>query len=308
MNDLLEFIPPLVAEYLPPTDALNLSFASKKLSTKLSFSTVATRQILTGMLKRNSDNAPHYGFKIPLPQQVATHSVCLSIDWKDQGWGNRKGEVFVVAEEVGTSSDYDYREEFGGRRVVYRSPIAPHHLQQLTITFKPKEHEAYHLHYKVGGGGGHSLHLSNITVQFLVFDDDQCYIKSHRFLDNCKVNHPWDEDEDDDDVNAPALATLLASAVHLFNHDMPLPPPMLSFFGDRGISAGDLNLQLLGSIEILWNQRKQEAVSYSLKDATGVASFSFDPHYVGSDIDDEIFDASFEDDSTGDWIGSEHSG
>lgn len=188
MNDLLDVIPSLIAEYLPPEDAINFSCTSKKQRKQMPLTTTPTRKILTKMSKTDCDDARHYAFKIPLPSQVTTHSLGISFDWMDQGWGNRKGEVAIVAEEDGTSpcqiqstvrpspchmqstvstvwnSDFDVFDrpiyEFDtGKRVVYTSPIAPHIRQKLTITFQPKQHETYHVFYTVGGGGGHSLHL-----------------------------------------------------------------------------------------------------------------------------------------------------
>ena len=122
----------------------------------------------------------------------------LSMNWHDQGSGNRKGRVFVVAknnqtcdrsgqvvESGNVPSDRNASSKrFGGGWVVYSSDNAHHEEQRLEIMlFAPNEQETYHLWYVVGGGGGHILNLSNVMIQALVFDDPSCcFGNAHKSL------------------------------------------------------------------------------------------------------------------------------
>ena len=164
-----------VAEYLPPSGVRQLSITSKKLHAQLSLSTTPPRRILTEFSRTeyrngNADHGPYsidYGFEIPVPSQVECHSIFVSMSWRDQGWGNQKSYLVVLAGDKETRLG----------PVVFASDIAPHSQQRLEITFNPERDQSYHLWYVVGGGGGHSLHLSDVQVEALVFDDP-----SHSFL------------------------------------------------------------------------------------------------------------------------------
>jgi hypothetical protein len=92
---------------------------------------------------------------LSLPLQEKPHSIHLNSSWKDQGWGNRKGRVVV------TSSIYAFTPD-----IVVNSWIAEHRLSQLELKVQPGK--KYYLMYRAGGGGGHSLHVSDITLKFLI--------------------------------------------------------------------------------------------------------------------------------------------
>mmetsp|Transcript_18828 Transcript_18828/g.40770 ORF Transcript_18828/g.40770 Transcript_18828/m.40770 type:complete len:182 (-) Transcript_18828:306-851(-) len=178
MEHLLGDIPPLIAGYLPPQDAINFSRTCRKLNSQLSLTVTHPRQILTNFAKRDCNNDCHYGFQIPVISQVSVHSILIVMNWKDQGWGNRKGRVLVVAERENQTNDraslgqrLGQGQEFAGGRVVYASGIAPHESQRLQIILKPRLKESYHIWYVVGGGGGHNLALFNVNVQAIVFDE-----------------------------------------------------------------------------------------------------------------------------------------
>jgi len=80
------------------------------------------------------------------------------MDWKDQGWGNRKSRVIV--------------REVTREKIVHFSEVASHEEQRLDIVLSAvNPNETFHVWVVVGGGGGHSIHLSNVRIQALVFDD-----------------------------------------------------------------------------------------------------------------------------------------
>lgn len=192
--------------YLPPIDAIRFGSTYKALHSKLSLTVTPARQIIHSFIEHDRNDDPHYGFQIPTtPQDTVAHSCCLMMNWRDQGWGNRKSRVFVVAEEMGrvhdrSSGGHEGRnksnERFGGGKVVYSSAIALHEEQMLAVVFTPKQNETYHCWYAVGGGGGHSILLRDVRVQALVIDD------SSRSFANALARAgefaPWDAVEDAD--------------------------------------------------------------------------------------------------------------
>lgn len=267
MENLLGDILPFVADFLSPSDALKLSRTCRALQSKLSLTASPLRRILTNFVRHARNDDRHYGYQIPVPltPQVVVHSILVSMTWKDQGWGNRKGSVYVVAEEEKQAYDRSGQgqELFGGGRVVYSSGIAPHESEQLSFTFKPRASESYHLWYKVGGGGGHSLKFSDVSVQALVFDNpSHCFGKACTFLERNQIFHPWDANVNADsqcaNVHHDTLNTVLASTIHTLTHGLEVVPPMISFFGRYGISEADLSLDLMMSIEKVWHDWKQE--------------------------------------------------
>mmetsp|Transcript_8543 Transcript_8543/g.14983 ORF Transcript_8543/g.14983 Transcript_8543/m.14983 type:complete len:301 (-) Transcript_8543:155-1057(-) len=273
MENLLDDIPPLIAGYLPPLDAIDLSRTCRKLQSQLSLTATPRRRILTGFIRHDSNDDRHYGFQIPIISQVAVHSILVSMTWKDQGWGNRKGRVFVVA---------------GGGRVVYSSGIAPHNLEQFSFTFEPRQNESYHLWYNVGGGGGHSLRLSNVSVQALVFDDPSgCFGKAHIFLGKTNTFHPWDVmgSSHVHQFHHDTFNTILASTSHALTHGLQVLPPMISFFAVYGISEADLSLALIASIESVRNDWKQESSTYANAMPTDAPQVPL-IHHVDNDLED----------------------
>ena len=98
------------------------------------------------------------------------HTVYVACSWRDQGWGNRKGMLSVVAGEDGEAPG-DY-QPWQPCVVAGREP-APHELSPLRLEFKPEIDTAaggwlpYRLFARVGGGGGHSLCVRHLAVREL---------------------------------------------------------------------------------------------------------------------------------------------
>jgi hypothetical protein len=118
-----------------------------------------------------------------------THSVTLSLWWKDQGWGNRKGHIYIVAspKERFVSSEQQHEaksatttttlpadDHFQGGRLVWQTTdVAPHEWEQIELSFSPHDSEVYHIWYGAGSGGGHELHLRDCRLSTFIFDDVQ---------------------------------------------------------------------------------------------------------------------------------------
>lgn len=162
-----------IASFLPPRDALNLSCSCKGLHKCLSLSKLPSRiifqmQQMSGHLI-HGDTCYEAGM-IPI-LHPRPHTVRISCRWRDQGFGNRKGEFWIVGRRP--SHERNVEELFDGGRIVYESPPAPHNESFLSVEFCPHEGEIYHIWYKVGSGGGHSLFLRQCTIEELVYDDPE---------------------------------------------------------------------------------------------------------------------------------------
>ncbi len=91
-----------------------------------------------------------------------TTDVVLSCFWQDQGWGNQKGRL--ASRLVGSNDWVDI------------TPLAPHQKTRLKIAiplqvFVVKDEKVSHplkleFGFKVGHGGGHSLHVTEGTLSF----------------------------------------------------------------------------------------------------------------------------------------------
>jgi hypothetical protein len=100
------------------------------------------------------------------------HSVKMTLEWRDQGWGNQKGAIWVVGckkDDVSRVTEF----ESVHNRVVYQSDLAPHATAKLEFSWVPRPDEAYHVWYRVGGGGGHTLLLRGVVLCPFVYDDNQ---------------------------------------------------------------------------------------------------------------------------------------
>ncbi|CAB9505710.1 expressed unknown protein [Seminavis robusta] len=116
-------------------------------------------------------------------QSVATfanrpiHSVQVSFRWRDQGWGNQKGMARIVAVNADNTSHCQVS-------CTHSAGIAPHEeTEQKSMCFMPLAGMEYFLQVRVGGGGGHSLHLKNIQQHYIIFDDeDRSVTRTHQQL------------------------------------------------------------------------------------------------------------------------------
>jgi len=179
----------------------------------------------------------------------------VSMIWKDQGWGNRKGKLFVVAEEKNQPYDRS-SQRFGGGRLLYTSEIAPHEEHTLGITFQPKENETYHIWYVVGGGGGHSLSLFSVIIQALLLDDIfRCYGKACNFLTRTEALPAWDE-ESSANIHLHIEQFVLTQGEHLL-------PPLISFAARRNVSDNELQRKLMGFIQSICESWMEEHSAYA---------------------------------------------
>jgi hypothetical protein len=124
--------------------------------------------------------------QIDIPKQagVETHSVKLQFRWQDQGWGNRKGRLYIVQDDPNAPQNPNARFA-GGKLICETEEDAPHEPGQGSLLWHPSEFPShqYSLWYKVGSGGGHALRVTNFSLTKFIFDDaNLTYSKTYRRL------------------------------------------------------------------------------------------------------------------------------
>lgn len=251
-----------IVGHLAASDAIKLSHTGKQIQSQLSLAATARRKVLTERHDYTRSDRPLKSFQVPVPSQdmVMVHTVLLSMNWRDQGWGNRKSQVFIIATKndlspygsdsrLSTLNWEGTRIEFDGGRVVYESGIATHSKESLDITFKPKKDETYHIWYIVGGGGGHELYLSDANIQSLVLGDDQGFLDAYNFLVTSEVLQPIYKRLSTSPFHDITLSTIFDSTRHLLTQGERIPLPMISFFGRYGIPERGLSVNFLDTVQ-----------------------------------------------------------
>ena len=114
---------------------------------------------------------------VELPISIPTvhiHSVILTGKWRDQGWGNRKGMLSIVK---GNGRAPDDEMPVSQDVLAYVEP-SPHEYEHFELAFYPSKYspdEKYSLWVRVGGGGGHSLIVGQLSMRYLLhasYEDD----------------------------------------------------------------------------------------------------------------------------------------
>ena len=117
---------------------------------------------------RHEDHRKHHWFRLDLPAGLrAYNSGLITVRWKDQGWGNRKGHLW--ARVTGTRDEQAYR----WTRI--STHVAPHTWKQEHFTLptgwfqdRPAGVSAdaakLELAFEVGGGGGHALMVQDARL------------------------------------------------------------------------------------------------------------------------------------------------
>jgi hypothetical protein len=151
-----------------------------------------------------SDDGDDYECKITIPATLfltGARSVQLSCRWKDQGWGNQKSQVAILATpQFGTHGspvhppqripwNELHQRRHGSRLVCYTANVAAHGWQPLVLKFIPHvPDENYHLYMKAGGGGGHALMLEDIRIHSVIVDKpDRSMSRNFRILSDLNV-------------------------------------------------------------------------------------------------------------------------
>lgn len=162
-----------LAEFLEIRDALNLACSSKKIYTVFPLVTLnpAIQLLPVRQFFGGHSDTHRMGPEIPVVLGSRTHSIVLETRWRDQGYGNRKGVLFVIAND--SNATRKEVQSFSIGRLVKASPLIHHDDRRITLHFRPKPKEVYHLWIHVGGGGGHEIQLTApLKMYTIVFDTE----------------------------------------------------------------------------------------------------------------------------------------
>lgn len=98
----------------------------------------------------------------------ARHGFRVACEWQDQGWGNKKGAIVVRLHRRGSGIICE-EDCFG---ICQRQ----HGLYRVSKVFTPEgsrvaaeaeDHDTFTFHYRVGGGGGHTLEIRDFVAELL---------------------------------------------------------------------------------------------------------------------------------------------
>lgn len=160
----MDFWQPIVVEHCSARDAL--AFAATCRAARLA---AGLQLVLTALEHEDqswSGRSDQYDAMLwqVLPLPPRTHTALLTCEWRDQGWGNSKGMLSAVRGGGAAPSDY---QKWPAAVAAGREP-APHASEPLTLTWRAEPGETYSVWARVGGGGGHALHVAGLRLRCLV--------------------------------------------------------------------------------------------------------------------------------------------
>ena len=151
----------IIASFLCPVDALALDASG---SATRCVVVERNRHFATNQVFAVSEHRAHRLLPVPLGgARTRVHTVGITLFWRDQGWGNRKGKVWVLRERDRAPNDHGISSE----DVRCMKGPAPHTLAHEYMAFRPRAGEEYAIWYCVGGGGGHRLDIRRMGLHRL---------------------------------------------------------------------------------------------------------------------------------------------
>ena len=150
-----------IASFLCPVDALALDASGTATRCVV---VERNRHFATNQVFTVSEHRAHRLLPVPLGgARTRVHTVGITLFWRDQGWGNRKGKVWVLRERDRAPNDHGISSE----DVRCMKGPAPHTVAHEDMAFRPRAGEEYAIWYSVGGGGGHRLYIHNLGLHRL---------------------------------------------------------------------------------------------------------------------------------------------
>ena len=164
-----------IIKFLDPEDVVRLGRTSRHMHRMMS-------EVLTTELWKGPDFrifgpggghwAPELYFDGPILRSTVME-LQLSVVWKDQGWGNRKGEIFMTLMRPAAGGGEpkniaEYRRLFG---IAEHLEKAAHNVigRDHPVVAKAKAGDFYRFMNNAGGGGGHLLEGKNFRVKAKVY-------------------------------------------------------------------------------------------------------------------------------------------
>ena len=283
----------IIASYLLPSNAVNLSRTCQELHSQLSLSSTLPRLVFEEAFLEPIPAVKKYGFQLPVTTHAMVHSMTLTMTWYDVERSGWQGRLFVV------ENGYDETTIRSGQEPVFNikqcvsegaTRETRFKYQGLQLTFPLRPNHCYHLWYAVTNPVDVDvdevvarddvdevalldLALLRFDVQYLVHEDSQLhpFQKAHDFLVKSKSFRPrdrmqrrgfnpcdgtagWKELEE---VHSDAVTSILESARHLLEKGLQMPPPMATFFDNFGVSEELLTPTMIELINNIWREQEQ---------------------------------------------------
>jgi len=245
--------------FLDSKEALQLPVLNSSFRETLSLSSLHNP---TPMFVRNTwygardetGNTPRRSVWIPVLFPNRTHSIVLTCRWRDQGYGNRKGGLFVVAVDTHDDPNATTLESIENGKIVYESPLAPHEEQSLQMSFSYSPSKAYYLWYRVGGGGGHQLRVHNLEMHTIIHDSPGQWIGR-----NYKALHSQGFVQDNNTFSLGMLRLIAQLGQEENTPESRLR--IAAFFGATGFDMSEASMKALEEIAtaLLANDLQEEA-------------------------------------------------
>ena len=287
----------IIASYLLPSNAVNLSRTCQELHSQLSLSSTLPRLVFEEAFLEPIPAVKKYGFQLPVTTHAMVHSMTLRMTWSDVERSGWQGRFFVV------ENDYDETTIRSGQEPVFNMKQCVSEgatretrfkYQGLQLTFPLRPNHYYHLWYAVTNPVDvdvdvdvdevvarddvddvalPNLALLRFKVQYLVHEDSQLhpFQKAHDFLVKSKSFRPRDRMQrrgfnpcdgtagwkELEEVHSDAVTSILESARHLLEKGLQMPPPMATFFDNFGVSEELLTPTMIELINNIWREQEQ---------------------------------------------------
>jgi len=264
MNELPKDVLNLTVSFLSSKAALRLRELSSSFRDTISLSTLTDPKALL-MQKTwygthdETSNTPSRSVWIPVLFPNRTHSIILTCNWRDQGHGNRKGALFVVAVDVNDDPNTTTLESIENGKIVYQSPLAPHEEENLQMPFNYSPSKAYYLWYRIGGGGGHQLQVRNLEMHTIIHDSPGNWIgRTYKVLESqefCQDNNRF----------SLGMLRLLAT-IGQEENTQAAQQQLTTFLSDTGFDVSKASMKALEEIATaLLKCQRQDAVHAALE-------------------------------------------
>eukprot|EP00667_Euglena_gracilis_P012512 EG_transcript_12869 len=166
LADVLDWWPEALAAHLPAPDLLRWSLCSR--STYCLAQRPLSLEHTEAVWDGEDDGCAEVWQALPLSSTA--RAVLLTFDWRDQGWGNRKGTLAVLSGDGVLDQDFT---PWPLEAVAWAHP-AEHHWCRGRLVFRPASGAAgvakHTLWVRAGGGGGHRLFVKILEARELVTD------------------------------------------------------------------------------------------------------------------------------------------
>ena len=283
----------IIASYLLPSNAVNLSRTCQELHSQLSLSSTLPRLVFEEAFLEPIPAVKKYGFQLPVTTHAMVHSMTLRMTWSDVERSGWQGRLFVVENGYDETTIRPFEEPvFNMKQCVSEGATRETNFkyQRLQLTFPLRPNHCYHLWYAVTNPVDVDvdevvarddvdevalldLALLRFKVQYLVHEDSQLhpFQKAHDFLVKSKSFRPHDRMQrrglypcdgtagrkELEEVHSDAVTSILESARHLLEKGLQMPPPMATFFDNFGVSEELLTPTMIELINNIWREQEQ---------------------------------------------------